>query len=80
MDNQGRAQLLILEETIAHLEAHLQELQNPHLATPSVRLFDPHAAYHEAQSRRNAVSAARGQSSQSHSSMVSRSVFSSGPS
>lgn len=54
-DNQGRAQLQILEENIARLETHLQELQHPRLATPSVKLFDPHAAYHEAQGRRNAT-------------------------
>ncbi|KAF6761603.1 hypothetical protein DFP72DRAFT_987787 [Ephemerocybe angulata] len=48
-DGPGRSRTKALEEQVLRLEARLQELENPEATTPSVKLHDPYAQYHETQ-------------------------------
>ncbi|RXW23877.1 hypothetical protein EST38_g1966 [Candolleomyces aberdarensis] len=48
-DGPGRSRTKALEEQVSRLEARLQELENPDSTTPSVKLHDPYAQYHETQ-------------------------------
>jgi hypothetical protein len=48
-DGPGRSRTKALEEQVLRLEARLQELENPEATTPSVKLHDPYAQYHELQ-------------------------------
>ncbi|KAL5532518.1 hypothetical protein ACEPAF_4292 [Sanghuangporus sanghuang] len=43
-DNQGRTRTQMLEETVALLQARIHELENPRIASQSIRLHDPYAA------------------------------------
>lgn len=45
MDNQGRSRTQILEETIARLESHIEELENPVDSDALVLLQDPLVAF-----------------------------------
>lgn len=46
-DGPGRSRTKALEEQVLRLESRLQELENPEASTPSVKLHDPYAQYHE---------------------------------
>ncbi|KAI0291628.1 hypothetical protein B0F90DRAFT_1671458 [Multifurca ochricompacta] len=48
-DGQSRTRTQILEDTIAQLEARIQELEHPNSAPPSVILRDPHSTFYQAQ-------------------------------
>lgn len=45
-DNQGRTRTQMLEETVALLQARIHDLENPRVASQSVRLHDPYATCH----------------------------------
>lgn len=49
-DGQGRTRTQMLEETIAQLEARIQELENPGSTSGSVTLHDPRSSFFQAQS------------------------------
>ncbi|KAF9454307.1 hypothetical protein P691DRAFT_845205 [Macrolepiota fuliginosa MF-IS2] len=46
-NGQGKSKVAVLMETIENLKAHITELENPGLTTPSVKLHDPYGVYKE---------------------------------
>jgi hypothetical protein len=46
-NSQGISRVKALEQKLALLEARIEDLVNPDATTPSVKLHDPYAMYHE---------------------------------